>query len=72
MFQGLVVYAFVLAFMRLHPAAIPLKPGNGGDEALPGEEEEGDSNGKFNNLPTVIEFLQDDADEIKKPPVYTY
>ena len=59
--------------MRLHPAAIPLKPGNNGDEVLPGEEEEkGDSNGKFNNLPTVIEFLQDDSDEIKKPPVYTY
>jgi hypothetical protein len=58
---ALTVFAFLISFIRILPATMPSKPNTTDEIVVPDSFEQmptDNSDKKFNNLPTVIEFLQ--------------
>uniref|UniRef100_A0A914QTA8 NADH dehydrogenase subunit 6 n=1 Tax=Panagrolaimus davidi TaxID=227884 RepID=A0A914QTA8_9BILA len=68
---ALTVFAFVISFIRILPAAMPSKPNTNNEIVVPDSFEQmptDNSDKKFNNLPTVIEFLQNPNENKKHLP----
>jgi hypothetical protein len=68
---ALTVFTFVISFIRILPATMPSKPNTTDEIVVPDSFEQmptDNSDKKFNNLPTVIEFLQNPNENKKHLP----